>query len=213
MTNPERTIIFIDGNNWFHGLIEAGVSDRYLLDYSKISTKIIGPGRQWVATRYYIGQVRQEDDRKQYADQRSFLTRITAADKRITAHLGRLEPRIIKNGLAKELKAYLAALTVKIDPKVFQHLVWMANQYAQSRIMVEKAVDVMLAVDLVVMANRNEYDTAYILAADGDYTPAAAYAGNLGKKVFAASTMHGAELAKAVYKFIPLDAGWFKDCY
>jgi uncharacterized LabA/DUF88 family protein len=209
--NPERTIVFIDGNNWFHGLVQAGVSDRYMLDYTKISNKIIG-ARQWVGTRYYIGQVRQEDNREQYADQRSFLARI-CTDKRVKAYFGRLEPRTVQNELAKQLKSYLAGLAVKIDPRVYHHLVQMAELHKQSRVVVEKAVDVMLAVDLVVMAERNEYDTAYILAADGDYTPAVHHAKGLGKKIFAASTLHGAELAKAVYKFIPLNADWFKDCY
>jgi len=48
----------------------------------------------------------------------------------------------------------------------------LANRHAKTQVMVEKAVDVMLAVDLVVMAERDEYDAAYILSADGDYTPA-----------------------------------------
>ena len=53
--------------------------------------------------------------------------------------------------------------------------------------MVEKAVDVMLAVDLVAMAIRNEYEAAYVLSADGDYTPAVEIARSLGKKVYAAA--------------------------
>jgi uncharacterized LabA/DUF88 family protein len=79
--------------------------------------------------------------------------------------------------------------------------------------MVEKAVDVGLAVDLVIMAQRNEYDVAYILAADGDYTPAARAAQSMGKRVFAAAIEPGAQLAAAVYKFLPLKKEWLTDCY
>jgi hypothetical protein len=45
----------------------------------------------------------------------------------------------------------------------------------------------MLAVDMVRMAERNEYDTAYLLSADGDFTPAVKAVAEKGKKVFAAS--------------------------
>ena len=79
--------------------------------------------------------------------------------------------------------------------------------------MVEKAVDVMLAVDLVVMAQQDQYDTAYILSADGDYTHAAQFVRSLGKKVFAVAPTNGAQLAAAVNKFIHIDASWFTDCY
>ena len=79
--------------------------------------------------------------------------------------------------------------------------------------MVEKAVDVALAVDMVRMADRNEYDVAYLLAADGDYTPAVEAVMGGGKKVFAAALEPGAELAKVVYRFIPLKKDWLTDCY
>lgn len=79
--------------------------------------------------------------------------------------------------------------------------------------MVEKAVDVMLAVDMVRMADRNDYDVAYLLAADGDYTPAAEAVRGAAKKVFAASIRRAAELARAVYRFIPLERAWFGDCF
>jgi uncharacterized LabA/DUF88 family protein len=71
----------------------------------------------------------------------------------------------------------------------------------------------MLAVDLVRMADRDEYDVAYLLAADGDYTPAVEAAMSVGKKVFAASLRPGAELARVVYKFLPLKRAWVTDCF
>lgn len=79
--------------------------------------------------------------------------------------------------------------------------------------MVEKAVDVMLAVDFVLMAQRNEYDAAYLLTADGDFTPAVDAAKELGKKIYAASPSHGAKLASHVDSFIKLDSLWFDDCF
>jgi uncharacterized LabA/DUF88 family protein len=80
-------------------------------------------------------------------------------------------------------------------------------------VFVEKAVDVMLAVDMVVMAERNAFTTAYLLSADGDYTPAVSAVRRLGKTVFAASLLPGAQLAAKVNSFIRLKKDWFADCY
>ncbi len=79
--------------------------------------------------------------------------------------------------------------------------------------MVEKAVDVMLAVDLVVMAERNEFDAAYLLSADGDFTPAVQAVRAHGENVYAVSALPGAQLASVVNSFIRLPTVWFNDCY
>jgi uncharacterized LabA/DUF88 family protein len=92
-------------------------------------------------------------------------------------------------------------------------LMAIATKHSQSEVFVEKAVDVMIAVDMVTMAGRNEYDAAYLLSADGDFTPAAKAVGALGKKVYAVSVAHGAQLAASVTAFIHLDPEWFTDCY
>lgn len=209
---PDRAIVFIDGNNWFHGLCAAGVEDRGRLNYKKISEKLLGP-RVWLETRYYIGRVTQAVNPALYGQQRSFLAGLQRTDSRISVHLGRIESRTAKNLAAKELREYLAALKVKIDPTVFAALADIAKRHYDAPVFVEKAVDVMLAIDLVTMAINNAYDAAYLLSADGDYTPAVEAASALGKKVYAASLLNGAQLAKAVNTFIRLQPSWFGDCY
>ena len=76
----------------------------------------------------------------------------------------------MKNEAARALRQYLHALSVQIDREMFRDLMAIADRHESTEIMVEKAVDVMLAVDLVTMAERNEFDAAYILSADGDYS-------------------------------------------
>jgi uncharacterized LabA/DUF88 family protein len=207
---PDRAILFVDGNNWYHGLKSAGVAAQRQLDHRKIAQKLVGP-RTWTGTRYYIGQVQQVGNRQLYADQRSFLADLQATDKRITVHLGRLEPRQVQSNCADELHAYLGQLQTRIDTRVFHDLMDLARRHRSATVMVEKAVDVMLAVDLVTLAA--EYDAAYILSADGDYTHAAKHVRALGKKVYAAAASPGAQLAAVVNSFIRLDASWFADCY
>jgi uncharacterized LabA/DUF88 family protein len=63
----------------------------------------------------------------------------------------------------------------------------------------------MLAVDMVVMAERDEYEAAYLLSADGDFTPAVTAATDLGKRVYAASPTTGAQLEGVCQAFIRRD--------
>ena len=208
----DRAVVFIDGNNWFHGLGQAGVEDRGRLCYKKISEKLLGP-RQWIGTRYYIGQIDQRSNPSLYANQRSFLAGLEATDARISVHLGRIESRKSNNEAAKELRRYLSALSTRIDPTVFAELSEIARRHCDAIVFLEKAVDVSLAVDLVTMAASDDYDSAYVLSADGDFTPAISFARSLNKKVYAASPLRGAQIARAVNSFIPLGKAWFGDCY
>jgi uncharacterized LabA/DUF88 family protein len=208
----DRAVIFIDGNNWFHGLCSVAVEDRGRLDYKKISEKLVGP-RFWLETRYYIGRINQRDNPTLYAQQRSFLAGLKSTDPRISVHFGRIEPRAVSNDAAIELSAYLAKMQSKIEPSVSSDLNEIARRHSQATVYVEKAVDVFLAVDLVTMALADSYDAAYVLSADGDYTPAVQVVRGLQKKVYAASCLSGAQLASVVHSFIRLQRTWFDDCY
>ena len=47
------------------------------------------------------------------------------------------------------------------------------------------------------MAQRDEYDLAYLLSADGDFVPVVREVQRLGKRVFVASPWRGHQLAHA----------------
>ena len=145
--------------------------------------------------------------------QRSFLSSLSATDERITFHLGRLEQRPVDDPAANELRRYLANLSTRIHRQVYQDLNRIARDHQNATALVEKAVDVMLAVDMVVMAERNEFDAAYLLSADGDFTPAVKAVREHGQKVYAVSPAAGAELGAVVNSFIRLPRDWFDDCY
>ncbi len=70
----------------------------------------------------------------------------------------------------------------------------------------------MLAVDMVVMAERDMFDAAYLLSADGDFTPAVEAVREHNKNVYAASPATGAQLAAVTNSFISLKREWFDDC-
>lgn len=208
---PDRAIIFVDGSNWYHSLKEAAIPAHGDIDMAKLSKKLAGPARLWVATRYYVGRVNQQEAPEVYKKQRRYLARLLL-DPKVTAHFGRLETRPARNVMAEELSQYLASLKMRIDMGVYQELVRMAHRHRSVMVTQEKAVDVQLSVDAVVMAHRNEYDAAYLLTADGDYTPAVVAVRELGKKVYCASPARGAQLAAAANCYIPLEANFFSDC-
>ncbi len=79
--------------------------------------------------------------------------------------------------------------------------------------MVEKAADVQIAVDMVTMAERDGFDTAYLLSADGDLTPAVTAVRALGRKVYVASATSGARLARECDCFLPLRRSWFAELF
>lgn len=208
----DRAVFYVDGNNWYHGCRSLGLEDLGRLDYAKVCQKLVGP-RKWIGTRYYIGRVPATGNPRLASDQQRFMARLLSADSRFTAHYGRIEPRPANNQAAIEMKRYLANLTTRIDPVVYSELIRIANTHAKTSVMVEKAVDVQIAVDMVVMAERNEFDTAYLLSADGDLTPAVESARAKGKKVFVASPSSGARLAAACDSYIRLGRPWFADLF
>lgn len=207
----DRAVVFIDGSNWYHSLKEAGIAAPGDIDIAKLSRKLVGTAREWLGTRYYTGRVNQQEAPDVYAKQRRFMSRLIQNAK-VTAHYGRLETRPAKNDLAEELAQYMASLRMRIDMSVYQTLVTMAQRHRKVMVTQEKAVDVMLSVDLVLMGHRDEYDAAYLLTADGDYTPAVKAVREIGKKVYCASPATGAQLAAAANSFIPLKSSFFDEC-
>lgn len=208
----DRAVLFIDGNNWYHSWKDRGLRGLAQLSYPKLAAKLLGP-RQLAGIRYYVGQVKQQGNTQLYADQRKFVDALKTSHPKVSVHFGRLEPRPADSSMARELRHYLSILPVRIDPKVYRGLSELASRHAAPTVLVEKAVDVMLAVDMVVMAERNEFDSAYLLSADGDFTPAVEAVRSHGKKVYAVSPGQGAQLAKAANAFIRIDTHWVSDCF
>lgn len=209
---PDRAVLFVDGNNWFHSLREAGVRELHRLDYAKISLKLVRD-RTWLGTRYYVGQVPQAGNLRLYVDQRRFLASLASSDSRISVHLGRLEFRRVTSKSNREHEQRLARLARTLGELDRRALEWIVRNRRETRVVVEKAVDVMLAVDLVLMAERREFETAYLLSADGDFTPAVEAARLTGRQIFAVSASHGGRLREVCNAFIRVGPEWFNDCY
>ncbi len=210
MAGPTRAILFVDGSNWYHGCKAIGLRGIGHTNFFKVAHKLLGP-RDRIATRYYVGRVPSTGNLDLARQQQAFLGYQQSLDRRFSIHFGRIETRPLENFAAKELRRYLAELPVRIDPVVYAKLSDIANRYAVVDVMVEKAVDVQIATDMVLMAERDEYDCAYLLSADGDLTPAVEFVRKKGKKVYVVSASSGARLAAACDSFIRLNLAWFDD--
>jgi uncharacterized LabA/DUF88 family protein len=186
-----RAVLFVDGSNWY---------------------KLIGP-RSWVGTHYYIGALKQAWSATAYSNQRRFLSLIRRDDPRISVHLGRLEKRSRQNPLVDSLRLFLTRQQSRLAPELVSELSALATAHARVSVLKEKAVDVMLAVDMVELASADRYDAAYLLSADGDFTPAVEAVEKRGKTVYAASPMFSSQLQRVAKAFIPLRPDWFADCY
>ena len=208
----QRAVVFIDGSNWYHSLRRHAVTAPFELDYAKLSKKLLGP-RDWVETRYYIGALPQRWNPQAYADQRRFLARLTRTDPRIQIRLGRLEPRSEPNPLAKTLREYLDTTAHTLSQEARSFLDKLSREHERVVTLKEKAVDIMLAVDLIRLAEENRFDAAYILSADGDFSPAVEAVRSSGRNVYAASLDVGHALRAVANTFIHLDRAWLGDCY
>jgi uncharacterized LabA/DUF88 family protein len=205
---PDRAFLFIDGNNWYHACRTIRLRNLFTLDYVAISQKLVAP-REWLGSRYYIGALKQEY--KGYREQRQFLAHLQNFDPRVTVHLGRIEERPQPNELSRELLEYVA--NSPLDAEVRTALEDLARRHQLVSLLKEKAADVLLAIEMYRLAVEDAYDAAYLLSADGDFTPAVEAVQALGKKVYCASPLFSARLKSVSNAFIPLPKEWFKDCY
>ena len=82
----------------------------------------------------------------------------------------------------------------------------------QSGAIVEKGVDVKLAVDMVALAAKNLYDVGVLISADGDFADAVQHVKDMGKHVEVAyPSAHGIyHLKQACDKFILLDDSYLR---
>ena len=198
-----RCTVFIDGSNFYHGLRRLGV-DSQALDYRRMVEKLV-VDRELQGVRYYVGRL--SGDLPRMRRQSRALNALRRQGIRV--ELGRVEKNIMPadaNPLLRRLRAAIAARRAELPPSLAAELEALCDQVVAYY--VEKQVDVRIAVDMVGMAQRDEYDLAYLLSADGDFVPVVREVHRHGKRVFIASPVRGHQLARAADAFIHLSSDW-----
>ena len=198
-----RCTVFIDGSNFYHGLRRLGVDGQHL-DYRGMAKKLL-QGRELQEVRYYVGKLSGDLPRMR----RQSRTLRTLSQQGVRVELGRVEKNMMPahaNPLVRRLREVIAARRTELSGSLAAELESLCNQ--EVAYYVEKQVDVLIAVDMVGMAQRDEYDLAYLLSADGDFVPVLREIRRHGKRVFVASPWRGYQLAQAADAFIHLSADW-----
>ena len=198
-----RCAVFIDGSNLYHGLRRLGIHSQDL-DYQRLAKKLL-VDRELQGIRYYVGRVSGDLRRVRRQD------RALKALRRQGIHiaLGRVEKNAMRpnaNPLVGRLRELIATRRAELPEAFAAELESLCDQ--DVTYYVEKQVDVLIAVDMVGMAQRDEYDLAYLLSADGDFVPVVREIQRHGKRVFMASPLRGHQLAHAADAFIHLTNDW-----
>jgi len=159
----ERTMIFIDGSNFYHGALEALGTAK--VDFAVLCDLLCGQQRRLIHTHYYNVRLRQLMDKVGYAQQQRFFSALQAIPH-FELHAGRLVDREREEVCPKCRHKYVVSYQT------------------------EKAVDILLAVDMLACAFDDQYDTAIIVSQDGDFAPAVSEVRRLRKRVENAEFPH-----------------------
>lgn len=208
-----RAIVFIDGNNWYHGLADVfldGIRVRAsVLDYGKVAAKL-AKGRQVCGIRYYVGEV--TGDLRRVREQQGFLSRL--AEQGVEVFRGRIQANPMDEQ-EKTRRRRLLDVFASRESEIPEDLMRLLREFCRvdTPRYVEKQVDTKICVDLVDLAYRDEYEVAYLVSADADFVPAVEMVRRMNRKVFAVSPAGGYELKRAVDRYIKLSADWFEDLF
>jgi len=155
------------------------------IDYAQFSRNLI-LDRHWVGTYFYIAPVRKQDGVETYQAQQRFFSALRGT-KGINLKLGTLVKRQNECGQCGYRHEFL----------------------------LEKGVDVQLAVDMIAMASQDAYDVAYLVSADSDFIPAVEMIRYDYKKQVFCVAPKGAKYGKlgnACNTAIPIDQSFIDGC-
>lgn len=117
--------------------------------------------------------------------------------------------------MADDLLQWLQINGSRLDDSCHTGLTDLVERNRKVVTLKEKAVDVQLAIDIYRSAIQNDYDAAYLLSADGDFTPPIVAVRSLGKKVYGCTVkpMYSSALRNCCNAYIQLEREWFRDLY
>lgn len=159
----EKVSIFIDSGNFYHLVLKKLDLHEIEFDFEEFAN-FLANEREFLSggKRFYVGTVREKQDgyenKKAMENQTRFFTELKKSGNWIIK-TSKLRTRVEKIIIDNRVTNYKQILKKGID----------TIEYTRSR---EKGIDVKIAVDLIVGAHENKYDTAIIVSSDTDLVPA-----------------------------------------
>ena len=178
-------MIFIDGSNFYHGLLSLDHKKFKVSEFNfyKLGKILCGEKRELIRIYYYNAPLNQEDNKEKYKAQQRFFERLKKQPE-ISLILCKLQKRWIDK---KRDKYYY----------------------------VVKGDDIHIAVDMVKLAYNDAYDTAILVSGDGDFVPAVRAVQEKGKRIEHAyfKIGHSWFLKQNCNKSILLNEDLIKNCF
>lgn len=171
----QRVIAYVDGSNFYHlALDNYGLTG---IDIGAVVEDVLAPDERLVAVKYYNAPVNKQEEPTMAVDQQRYFGKI-GRHPLVSIRLGKLVVRPIAtmNGACK--KCGTVRLADANCPRCAR-LIDLGRVYRH----VEKGVDVKIAMDLLLDAIDDRYDTALLVSSDADFVPAVQHVRKLGKRV------------------------------
>ena len=146
----KRVIIFIDGTNLFHSLWECYRT--HILDIQELALRLCCVNRELKQIRYYYSPFIKQINSHMYTIQQKYLEKIKV-DNNVYIAEGKYvkKPILLKRETMEKIKKL-------ITPEDL----WTY---------IEKGIDVKIAVDMIALAFKDEYDVAILISGDSDFVP------------------------------------------
>ena len=157
-----KLIIFVDGSNLYHSLVETGFKPGKV-DYHKLFEKISNIKNPIV--RFYIAALTKDFTEKERSSQQTFFSNLRK-NPNLSIHFGKLQKT--RNTVFQQT---LVIKSLGFCNKCLEKAGLLLSAFSPSSFK-EKGVDVKIAIDLVIMAEKNEFNTAILLSGDTDLVPA-----------------------------------------
>ncbi len=149
--DPDRVIVFVDGQNLYKRICECfpDLPRRGHCDIVSLGRGLtdLQPGRTLVEIRYYTGIQDSQRDPSGYAGKQRYLAKLANAGVVVRHHPMKYSLEWVRDRVQPTTGA----------PRFLE--IWQPR---------EKGIDIMIALDVVLMANANAYDTAVIVTQDTD---------------------------------------------
>ncbi|MFH1586452.1 MAG: NYN domain-containing protein [Candidatus Diapherotrites archaeon] len=203
-----RKVLFIDGSNLYHSMKDNDY-DPNNLHFLKFCEKISREEKPVV--RYYTAPRKRQDGLRKYVNQQNFHEKIKGQNPNLSIYFGRLQ----SNHRIKDLYDNAIMKSFGFDEETILKIHTLMKALKLHTLHKEKGVDVKIAVDLIDMAQRNEYDIAILVSGDADITPSVKLARREGKKIINAHfyKCSSSELRMACNSHFVLAEKTFEGCW
>lgn len=195
-----NAVVFIDGNNFYHCLRETSIAPSSI-DFCKLSKLVCERfGFKLKKTIYYNSIPDITDGQEMYKNHMKFLGGIKNLPN-FEVKTRKLQ-KMSTAEILKEQKRVLSTLGLceKCSSIVEQYFVDSIGRIVKR----EKGIDVMIAVDMLEGAIKNQYDCCILISGDADFVPALNLVKSNGKEARSAFLYNGysSELRKSQQYFV-----------